>query len=197
MTADAVIRQGRACVQCSVCGARCLRPSQKACSETCRKERNRRRTEDSNRREHDAKYGPRPCRECGTDFKPTYGRTKTYCSADCERRYTNRVSRQAYGSTHRKRAKRAGVAYEPVNRTKVFERDGWKCGLCGLPTKRDKRGTLHPLAPELDHIIPLSKGGPHTYANVQCAHRQCNNQKGDAVEGQLLLIGEPLVAMCA
>lgn len=31
--------------------------------------------------------------------------------------------------------------------------------------------------PSIDHIIPLSKGGSHTWANVQLAHRICNSHK--------------------
>jgi 5-methylcytosine-specific restriction endonuclease McrA len=31
----------------------------------------------------------------------------------------------------------------------------------------------------LDHIIPLSKGGTHTWDNVRPAHRRCNELKGD------------------
>jgi 5-methylcytosine-specific restriction endonuclease McrA len=46
-----------------------------------------------------------------------------------------------------------------------------------------------PLEPTLDHIIPISKGGEHSYKNVQCAHRQCNVTKNNKMEGQLRLFG--------
>jgi 5-methylcytosine-specific restriction endonuclease McrA len=29
------------------------------------------------------------------------------------------------------------------------------------------------------YIVPLSKGGTHTYDNVQCAHFGCNSRKGN------------------
>ena len=31
----------------------------------------------------------------------------------------------------------------------------------------------------IDHIVPLSKGGRHEYANVQPAHSLCNHVKGN------------------
>lgn len=31
----------------------------------------------------------------------------------------------------------------------------------------------------LDHIVPISKGGPHTYSNTQCLCRDCNLKKSD------------------
>jgi 5-methylcytosine-specific restriction endonuclease McrA len=38
--------------------------------------------------------------------------------------------------------------------------------------------TLNPLAPTIDHIIPLEKGGsPTDLGNLQLAHWKCNNAK--------------------
>lgn len=33
----------------------------------------------------------------------------------------------------------------------------------------------------IDHIRPLSKGGTHTWDNVQLAHLKCNIKKGNRV----------------
>ena len=42
----------------------------------------------------------------------------------------------------------------------------------------------------LDHIIPMSKGGPHVKSNVALAHFICNSIKSDGAVGeQLLLVG--------
>jgi 5-methylcytosine-specific restriction endonuclease McrA len=73
-----------------------------------------------------------------------------------------------------------------VYRRRVYERDGWRCGICHRLVKRDAKAP-HPLSPSLDHIVPLAAGGPHSYANVQCAHFICNSLKSHTGPGQLRL----------
>ncbi len=182
------LASGREMHRCDICGAPRPGARGKRCSEECRKEfarRVARRSYLKQRRAHEE----RRCADCGELFMPSHG-SAIYCSLRCSRR----AWRTKIGQSHRRRARHYGVPYEPVSAEKVFARDGWRCRLCGKATRRDKRGTWHPLAPELDHIVPLSKGGGHVYANVQCAHRQCNNEKKDTAKGQLLLIPAPLVA---
>ncbi|OOL29554.1 hypothetical protein GQ85_25195 [Rhodococcus rhodochrous] len=62
------------------------------------------------------------------------------------------------------------------------------CALCRRPV--DKTLTLgpdgkpHPWRGEVDEIIPVSRGGsPYERANVQLAHRTCNQRKGNAMPG--------------
>ena len=54
-----------------------------------------------------------------------------------------------------------------LNRRAVFARDGHRCQYCGSP------------AENLDHIVPRSKGGSHTWENVVAACRPCNTRKED------------------
>ncbi|MBF6315035.1 HNH endonuclease [Nocardia farcinica] len=76
-----------------------------------------------------------------------------------------------------------------VSPRKVFERDRWKCHLCKRKVRRSAV-VPHPLAPTIDHVIPLAKGGTHEPANCATAHYQCNSAKGDRDAGeQLALIG--------
>lgn len=56
----------------------------------------------------------------------------------------------------------------PVSRREVFRRDQHRCQYCGST----KRLTL-------DHVIPRSKGGTHTWDNVVTACAPCNSAKGD------------------
>jgi 5-methylcytosine-specific restriction endonuclease McrA len=92
--------------------------------------------------------------------------------------------------THTARARRFGAPRDySIKPLLVFARDGWRCQLCGCATPQSLRGSTHPHAPELDHIVPLSvRGGPgHVWTNVQCACRRCNSQKGARPLGQLRL----------
>ncbi len=54
-----------------------------------------------------------------------------------------------------------------VNRRTVFARDGGRCQYCDQA------------AENLDHVVPRSKGGPHTWENVVAACRRCNSRKED------------------
>ena len=123
------------------------------------------------------------CPDCGAAYCPLYGAKPgpagrcSLCAAD-RARAVKRAGKRRHGSTHRQRARRAGVAYEPVDLLAVLERDHWRCQLCGIDTPRTLRGTTEPRAPEIDHVIPLAAGGSHTAANCQCACRGCNVRKG-------------------
>lgn len=102
-----------------------------------------------------------------------------------QREVRRAIKLRAGGGNHQSRARRYGGARESFNPLDVLARDRWRCQLCGIKTPQAKRGSMDDNAPELDHIIPLSKGGPHTRANTQCLCRKCNSVKGDAARGQL------------
>lgn len=121
------------------------------------------------------------CVRCGSAYvAEDYTDTARYCSLRCARR----VTKQRY----RARKKDAYVA--DVSPARIFDRDGWRCKLCRKKVRRDK-AVPHPLAPVLDHIVPLARGGTHEPANVQCAHFICNSKKSDGAgyAEQLMLIG--------
>lgn len=119
------------------------------------------------------------CLECGEPFVVCPDRGDRFCSLLCGKRYDRR----------QRRARKVAAFVEPVFSRRVFERDGWRCQLC----KRlvSKRAVVpHPRAATIDHIVPLSKDGEHSMANVHTAHFMCNSQKGaQAMNEQLLLVG--------
>jgi len=78
---------------------------------------------------------------------------------------------------HIRRANKRANEYEAVNRNVVLERDNWTCHLCNDPIPTDLKWP-HPLSASMDHVIPLARGGSHTYENVQSAHLTCNISKG-------------------
>lgn len=119
------------------------------------------------------------CARCGKDFvaHSEIGLAR-YCSRACQRQ----------DGKDRRRALKRGVGQVTYKRIDIFERDGWRCHLCGRRVRRDV-STHHPLAPTIDHLVPLSRGGPDAPYNVACAHRRCNTLKNATGESQLLLIG--------
>lgn len=118
----------------------------------------------------------RSCDLCGS-WLTTWQPHQRHCSRVCARR----AMRDRY------RTRLTGAFVEPVYRVKVYERDRWTCRLCGEPVDLTAR-VPDPLAPTLDHILPLALGGEHSYANAQCAHYRCNHLKGAKCEEQMVLI---------
>lgn len=114
------------------------------------------------------------------DWFVTFDPRTQYCSQRCARR-ADKDKRRAL-------EREAFVAH--VDRTQVYERDGWTCQLCRNPVARDEV-VPHPKAPTLDHVVPLSRGGTHEPANVQLAHYWCNTIKADGEwndDEQMLLL---------
>ena len=61
----------------------------------------------------------------------------------------------------------------PLTRKAVFARDGGRCVYCSAP------------ATSLDHVVPKSRGGPHTWDNVVSACARCNHVKADRAVAEL------------
>ncbi len=68
-----------------------------------------------------------------------------------------------------------------LTRRAVFARDGWTCQYCGRA------------AENVDHVMPRSRGGEHTWENVVAACRRCNGRKENRTphEAGLVLAREP------
>lgn len=126
------------------------------------------------------------CAGCRAEFCPMYGYSHATLCTCC------RVDRDAQGkrtSRLARKMRQRTQTVESVNAIKVFDRDGWRCQLCKRKTPRKLRGTLDSRAPELDHIMPVSIGGEHSYRNTQCTCRACNGAKSNRPMGQSLLFG--------
>lgn len=138
---------------------------------------------------------PKICECCGEEFYSLYAES-LYCSEKCKRkakklrwkaRYPQKAKERSklHRSKYKERAKKYGGIYESgITRIKVVERDNYICQICGKTCNpEDNRwGSFGPDYPTLDHIIPLSKGGSHTWDNVQCACGMCNSTKSDSLE---------------
>lgn len=116
------------------------------------------------------------CRTCGQPFMSD-GKRTINCSTVCT---IEDRQRNTFGYRQRKgRLKEAFV--EVVSRPILYARDNWVCGVCGKDVDKYEEHPS-PWSPSLDHIVPLSKGGEHSYKNCQLAHLRCNLQKGDRMD---------------
>ena len=158
----------------------------------------KRQTQIRKQRERDAKLDKvYVCKVCGKEYTPrqymqdeglTLFSNAGYCSHACKRKAMNRAKKMSpSGRTgqYYDRARKYGVEYIPgITLKKVVARDGLRCAICGGMcdwndhTWSEYSGPTHP---SIDHIIPMAKGGPHIWENVQVAHVMCNSEKGDKV----------------
>lgn len=132
---------------------------------------------------------PPHLRTCEACLRPYLPRRNHPCNRFCRTCAVDREQMQrSMGGNHRRRARRFGRRYEVVHPFDIFSRDGWRCQVCGRSTPRRHRGTHRPNAPELDHRVPMSRGGDHIHTNLQTACRACNASKGGRkIVGQLPL----------
>ncbi len=93
-----------------------------------------------------------------------------------------------FRSNNKRKATKLAAFIEPVDAAVVFRRDKAVCGICGLKVDPDSKW-------HIDHVIPLSKGGLHSYDNVQLAHAHCNLSKRDVLPlGQFGLFQKAVIA---
>lgn len=115
------------------------------------------------------------------------GRPPRFCEPCAE----FRKRELAAAISHERRARMRGRESERFTRREIFDRDRWRCGLCGMSIPTNLAWP-HPRSASLDHTIPLGADGTHTRANVKASHLRCNHKKnvGYMPQGeQLLLIG--------
>ena len=122
----------------------------------------------------------RKCLHCATAIGPDRRVDAKFCSPECNSR--------AHALQRKLRA-RAGGDKVGYIRVAIFERDGWKCGICHRKVDRTLR---HPdaAAPSLDHIIPVAEGGTNEAANLRLVHLRCNlSRRNRGGNEQLALVG--------
>lgn len=122
-----------------------------------------------------------PCVKCGRDKGAKDNRVK-YC-ASCAAS-NKRLGKRARKALRRAR-KKAATNIERIDPRVVYQRDKGICQLCGKRVRANANPQSNSGA-SLDHIIPLSKGGDHTYKNIQLAHRGCNSKQNVSVRGKQL-----------
>lgn len=103
----------------------------------------------------------KPCKGCGGD--KGRGERYRYCPTCRAKGVPQEVERE------RNRLNASHRYHGHIDRLVVLEMDDGICGICGED--------VDPFRYEVDHIIPLARGGEYSYANVQAAHPLCNQRK--------------------
>lgn len=120
------------------------------------------------------------CIVCGKEFTTTRSRTLT-CSELCSKRnyYAKKVSKsERY---------RDITIDKDISIAKLAIRDGGICQICKKPVQWDDKREINGQVlagdyyPSVDHIKPISRGGLHSWDNIQLAHRICNSLKSNIV----------------
>ena len=90
------------------------------------------------------------CKSCGSVFNNLKFKLCPYCGGELDTRYGR----------------------QPIPRKlrhEVFKRDGYRCRECG--SSKDETSL------EIDHIVPVAKGGTNDIDNLQTLCRECNQKK--------------------
>lgn len=125
------------------------------------------------------------CEYCGRIF---YAKDYNwYCSDICKANM-KKEKRKARKRLREAKAKKNGKIEWNISLEKLIQRDEGICKICGRQVDTEDyyytdegyfiAGENYP---SIDHIIPLAKGGTHTWDNIQLAHRHCNSIKRDSI----------------
>ncbi len=79
-----------------------------------------------------------------------------------------------------------------ISRSTILLAQGHRCHYCGYQWPRGKASLLRMIkvggrrAPTMDHLVPRSRGGQDTHANVVMCCQQCNSDKAHLTEEEFL-----------
>lgn len=119
----------------------------------------------------------RRCIHCTTPLAAAKRADAVFCTVKCQEAAVNlvrKINRRSaiYGTKP--------LTDKYVDRAAIIERDCSVCQVCSAPVD----ATLQhpdPMAPSIDHKIPLARGGGNELDNLQLTHLRCNLQKRNRV----------------
>lgn len=109
------------------------------------------------------------CLHCGVTMPQRMRSDAVFCSQECN------LSAHRLNRTLRRRT---GEGMTGWQRAEIFMRDKWICGICRRKVDPDLRYP-DPMAPSLDHVVPVAEGGDHEPANLRLTHLHCNVSRRD------------------
>lgn len=114
-------------------------------------------------------YDPEASAARGAEYRSRHGVSEL--AKERQRRWYADNPERSREQVRRYQARKAAALVGKVSYPAILERDGMHCHICDteIPSLDD----LH-----FDHVIPLSKGGPHSEDNIKPSHAACNLSKG-------------------
>jgi hypothetical protein len=94
---------------------------------------------------------------------------------------------------HAKRARRNdALVDEGITVSSLRKRHGDNCVFCGvvLLFERQAKGHYHPQRASMEHMLPLARGGEHSWENVRLACLGCNLSKNQKTAEEFLIFRE-------
>ncbi|MEV0237583.1 HNH endonuclease signature motif containing protein [Nonomuraea sp. NPDC050786] len=124
------------------------------------------------------------CTGCGVDYRSGDADSR-FCSWECFLKGHQIWPSDAERYRAKGRARRALMAQtrtETYCMADIVARDGTRCGICKAEVDMPLPWP-GPWSASVDHVVPISKGGPDVLDNVQLAHFRCNLAKSDKLIG--------------
>lgn len=106
------------------------------------------------------------------------GRSKTCNRCRLEKQRQSDLGRGQHKALLRRSVIKNGERIQTID---LVTRDGFDCQICNVVIDWAKRRGRN-WGPSIDHIIPISKGGLHTFENTRMVHLVCNIRKGARLE---------------
>jgi hypothetical protein len=128
------------------------------------------------------------CVQCSLEYEVGRGpakirllRLEGFCSTECLGDFKSlQNADNKYRSSIKRTASKFKVAYdETITRREVFARGNGICYICGQLTHYENSDKYSPLLATVDHLIPWTKGGEHSWENVKLCCLRCNIVKGN------------------
>ena len=114
-------------------------------------------------------YRERTLEQRAETWQRWYEKNKAHCRKR-EANYRNKNRLHIRAKNMLRHARKKTTMVEPVSYKKILERDGYVCHIC---TGQVDTSDIH-----FDHVVPLARGGTHTYDNIKVSHSLCNMRKG-------------------
>lgn len=174
-------RKSFSIVECDEC-AKCRRQIEKKHKESEAKDirkRQKKRQWFETHTEQAHLFSPKECEVCGNIIWAA-SKSQKYCDTcrkDLERRRCSEKNKK------RRQACKGGDA---ITLEELYRRAQGVCYICGCVCDWNdfedtgKAKICGDTYPSIEHIVPLSKGGKHTWSNVGLACRRCNYLKSDS-----------------